>query len=148
MGAAKAALWLRSRMNLESQRALWAPAKNSTISRRSIATCTSTIFCSGGLRPRPSLASAGSESLFVEILSLKESVEERRCFIRDADNLVRCLTIEFEIEFSLGSVVVPVGKKFELAASQAPLRERGAFDGDAHARRLPGDPAFLWNRFG
>src|SRR5204863_732591 len=30
----------------------------------------------------------------------------------------------------------------------APLRERGASDGDAHARRLPGDPAFLCDRFG
>src|SRR5206468_7667953 len=32
--------------------------------------------------------------LHVEILSLKESAEERRRFIRDACNLVRCLTIE------------------------------------------------------
>jgi hypothetical protein len=28
------------------------------------------------------------------------------------------------------------------------LRERGARDGDAHARSLPGDPALLWDRFG
>src|SRR4030095_14392389 len=44
--------------------------------------------------------------------------------------------------------VVPVGKKFELAPPQAPLRERGASDGDAHARRWPGDPAFFCDRFG
>src|SRR5213079_686244 len=31
---------------------------------------------------------------------------------------------------------------------QAPLRGRSASDGDAHARRLPGDPAFLCDRFG
>jgi hypothetical protein len=74
----------------------------------------------------------------IEILSLKESAEERRRFIRDAGDLVRCLTIEFEIELGLGSTVVPVGKKFELTPPQAPLRERGASDGDAHARRLPG----------
>jgi len=80
--------------------------------------------------------------------ALKESAEERRRFIRDADNLVRCLTIEFEIELGLGSTVVPVGKKFERAPSQAPLCERGASDGDAHTRRLPGDPAFLCDRFG
>ena len=80
--------------------------------------------------------------------ALKESAEERGRFIRDADDLVRCLTIEFEIELGLGSTVVPVGKKFELAPPQAPLRERGAFDCDAHARRLPGDPAFLCDRFG
>src|ERR1700730_6172907 len=79
---------------------------------------------------------------------VKESAKERRRFIRDADNLVRCLTIEFEIELGLGSTVVPVGKKFELAPPQAPFRERGAFDGDAHARRLPGDPAFSCDRFG
>src|SRR5260370_41592219 len=83
----------------------------------------------------------------VEILSLKESAEERRPFIRDADNLIRCLTIEFEIELRLGSTVVPVGKKFELAPPQAPLRERCASDGDAHARRLPGDPAFFFRPF-
>src|SRR4029077_2936644 len=61
----------------------------------------------------------------VEILLLKEPAEERRRFIRDAGNLVRCLTIEFEIELGLGSTVVPVGKKFELAPPQAPLCERG-----------------------
>jgi hypothetical protein len=44
----------------------------------------------------------------VEIFSLKESTEERRRFIRDADNLVRGLTIEFKIELSLGSTVIPV----------------------------------------
>jgi hypothetical protein len=48
--------------------------------------------------------------------------------------LVRCLTIEFEIELGLGSTVVPVGKKSELAPPQAPLCERGASNGDAHAR--------------
>ena len=78
----------------------------------------------------------------------KESVEERRRFIRDAGDLVRCLTIEFEIELRLGAAVVPVGKKFELTPAHASLRERGASDGDAHARRLPGDPGFLCGRFG
>src|SRR5437867_8001381 len=129
MEAAKVGSSLQFRMNLEFQRVLSAPAKGSTISRCSIATCTSTISSSGGL-------------------SLKESAEECRRFIRDANDLVSCLTIEFEIELGLGSTVVPVGKKFELAPPQAPLRERGASDGDADARRLPGDPAFLCDRFG
>src|SRR2546422_11651995 len=80
--------------------------------------------------------------------ALKESAEERCRFLRDADNLVRCLTIEFEIELGLGSTVVPVGKKSELSPPQAPLCERGASDGDAHAQRLPGDPAFSCDRFG
>src|SRR6266478_5105152 len=66
------------------------------------------------------------------VASLKEPPEERRRFIRDAGNLVRCLTIEFEIELSLGSTVVPVGKKFELAPSEVttPLAMR------------PGPPSF------
>src|SRR5438094_9948371 len=80
--------------------------------------------------------------------ALKESAEERRRFIRNADNLVRCLTIEFKIELGLGSTVVPVGKRFELAPTQAPFRERGASYGYPHARRLPGNPAFLCDRFG
>ena len=87
-------------------------------------------------------------SVHVEVLSSKESEEERRRLIRDADNLVRCLTIEFEIELGLGSTIVPVRKKFEFAPPQASLRERGTPDGDAHAWRLPCDPAFLCDRFG
>ena len=51
------------------------------------------------------------------ILSSKESAEECRRFIRNADDLVSCLAIEFEIEFGLGSTVVPVGKQLELAPS-------------------------------
>ena len=76
--------------------------------------------------------------------SLEESTEECGRFIRDAHDLVRCLTIELEVELGLGSTVVPVGEEFELASSQAALRERGAPDGDADARRLPGDPEFPW----
>src|SRR5207245_10248430 len=93
-------------------------------------------------------ASLGHIVFMSKSAALKEPAEERRRFIRDADNLVRCLTIEFEIKLGLGSTVVPVGKKFELAPPQAPLCERGAPDGDAHARRLPGDPAFFCDRFG
>src|SRR5262249_44575031 len=79
---------------------------------------------------------------------LKEFAKERRRFLRDADDLVRCLTIEFEIQLGLGPAVVPVGKGFELAPPQAPLRERGAPDDEAHARRLPDDPGLLCDRFG
>jgi len=78
---------------------------------------------------------------------LKESAEKRRRFVRDPDNLVRCLTIEFEIELGLGSTVAPVGEKFELAPPQTPFCQRAASDGDAHARRLPGDAAFLCDLF-
>src|SRR4029453_10108667 len=78
----------------------------------------------------------------------KESTEKCCRFIRDADDLVRCLTIEFEIELGLRPAIVPIVKKFELAASQPPLRQRSASDNDAHTWRLPRDPAFLCNRFG
>src|SRR5947209_16613051 len=80
--------------------------------------------------------------------ALKEPAEERRRFIRDAGNLVRCLAIELEIELGLGSTVVPVGKTFELAPPEAPLCERGTSDGDTYAGRLPGDPTFSCDRFG
>jgi len=96
------------------------------------------------------LKSGGAEKRWTErnTLPLKEAAQERSRSIRDADNLVRCLTIEFEIELGLGSTVVPVRKKSELAPPQAPLRQRGASNGDAHARRLPRDPTFLCHRFG
>src|SRR5215471_5858323 len=75
-------------------------------------------------------------------------MEERRCFIGNTDDLIRCLTIEFKIKLSLGSAVVPIAKALELAPPEAPLGERGASYGDAHSRRLPGDPAFLRDGFG
>ena len=77
------------------------------------------------------------------LVTLEEFVEERRRFIRDADDLVRCLTIEFEIELGPGSAVIPVGEMFEIAPPQRPLRERGASDGEAHTRRLPRDAGFF-----
>ena len=87
-------------------------------------------------------------SRLFEILSSKEVAEERRRSIRYADDLVRRLTIEFEIELGLGPVIVPVGKRFELTSSQAPLCARNASDGDAHTRRLPGDAPFFCDRLG
>jgi hypothetical protein len=80
--------------------------------------------------------------------TLEEFTEERRRFLRDADDLVRCLTIEFEIELGRGLAVIPVGEMFELAPPQRPLRERGASDGEADTRCLPGDAALLRDRFG
>ncbi len=81
----------------------------------------------------------------VVIAGSKESAQECRRFIRDANNLVCCLTIEFEIEFCLRSTVVPLGKKFEFTPSQAFLHKRDTSDSDAHTRRLPSDPSFLRN---
>ena len=83
-----------------------------------------------------------------EIRRLKESVQECCRFIRDANDFVRCLAIEFEIEFGFGTIVVPVAKTFQLTAPEAPLGERSASNGDAHPWRLPGDPAFLGDSFG
>src|SRR5690242_11680183 len=79
---------------------------------------------------------------------LKKSAEERRRFIPDADDLVRCLPIKFEIELGLGPTIRPVGKRFELASPQGPLGQRGTPNGDAYTRRLPGDSAFPCDRFG
>src|SRR5882757_4188496 len=82
------------------------------------------------------------------LLALEEFAEERRRFIRDSDDLVRCLTIEFEIELGPGPAVIPVGEVFELALPQRLLRERGASDGEAQTRRLPGDAVLLRDRSG
>jgi len=83
-----------------------------------------------------------------EIRRLKEFAEECCRFIREADDFVRCLAIEFEIEFGFRAIVIPVAKTFQLAAPEAPLGQRSASNSDADSRRLPGDPAFLGDRFG
>jgi hypothetical protein len=83
-----------------------------------------------------------------QLVALEEFTEERRRFIRYADNLVRCLTIEFEIELGPRLAVIPVGEMFKLAPPQRPLRERSAFDGEAYTRCLPGNAALLRDRFG
>src|SRR5204862_3282724 len=57
-------------------------------------------------------------------------------------------TIEFITQLGLWSTVLPDRNTFDLAPNQAPFRQRGASYGDAHARRLPGNPAFLCDRFG
>ena len=44
--------------------------------------------------------------------TLEESIEKRRRCIRDAADLVGCLTIEFEIELWFRPAVVPVGVLF------------------------------------
>src|SRR3954469_17619215 len=80
--------------------------------------------------------------------ALKESVDKRRDFIRDAADLVRGLAIEFEIELGLRPPGIPVGEPFQLATPQRPLRQRNAPDRDVHAWRLPGDAAFLRDPFG
>ncbi|MGA3093145.1 MAG: hypothetical protein ABSD75_31500 [Terriglobales bacterium] len=54
------------------------------------------------------------ERLADELLMLEESIEKRRRFIRDANDVVRCLTTKFDIEFGFPLAVVPVGKLFEL----------------------------------
>src|SRR5689334_14076862 len=78
---------------------------------------------------------------------LEKPPQECRRFIRDADDLVRCLAIELEVELGLRPTVVPVGKGFELAPAQAPLRAGGAPDGDADARRLPRDAGSFCDGF-
>ena len=53
------------------------------------------------------------------LVALEEFVEEGRRFIRDADDLVRCLTIEFEIELGPGLAVIPGGEMFEIVPAPA-----------------------------
>src|SRR5438874_12450193 len=84
----------------------------------------------------------------LRIRRLKKCAHECCRFIRDANDFVRCLAIEFEIEFGFGAIVVPVAKTFQLAAPQAPPGERSAPNSDADPRRLPGNPASLRDRFG
>src|SRR3954451_2125778 len=66
--------------------------------------------------------------------------------VGDANDLVGSLTIELEIELGFGSPLVPIGKRFQLAASQRPLRQRSALDGNAYAGGLPGDTRLLCQR--
>jgi len=87
-----------------------------------------------------------SSRIVSEIRRLKESAQECCRFIRDTNDFVRCLAIEFEIEFGFGAVVVPVAKTFQLAAPEAPFGEGSAPNSDADPRRLPGDSAFLRDR--
>ncbi len=75
-------------------------------------------------------------------------MEEGRCFVRETDDLVYRLTIKFEVDLGLGAAVVPVGKRSELAPSEALPNERGAPDDDAHPRCLPGDAPFFGDGFG
>ncbi len=89
-----------------------------------------------------------SSRIVSEIRRLKEPAQECGGFIRDAHDFVRCLAIEFEIEFGFGAIVIPIAKTFQLTAPQALPRERSPSNGDADPRCLPGDPAFLRDRFG
>src|SRR6185295_18000293 len=88
-----------------------------------------------------------SSRIVSEIRWLKESAQECCRFVRDANDFVRSLAIEFKIKFGFGSIVVPVAKTFQLAAPQASFGERSASSSDADPRRLPGDSAFLGDHF-
>jgi hypothetical protein len=74
--------------------------------------------------------------------------QEKRRLIRDADDLVRCLPIEFEIKLCPRPTVFPVIERLELSASHRSLGKRRASDGDTHARRLARDAALLRSGFG
>src|SRR4029077_13128467 len=89
-----------------------------------------------------------SSRIVSEIRRLKESAQECCRVIRDANDFVCCLAIEFEIEFGFGAIVVPIAKTFQLDAPEAPLVECSPSNSDADPRCLPGDTAFLRDRFG
>src|SRR5678815_3558483 len=88
-----------------------------------------------------------AQSLFMRGLyrsALKESPKKRRRAFRDADDLVGCLAIEFEVEFGLGAAIVPVGIRLELSPPETLFRERSSLYGDAHARGLALDSGLPW----
>lgn len=79
---------------------------------------------------------------------LKEPAEERSRFVGDACDLVRRLTIEFEIELGLGSPAVPILERLEFVPPQSSLCQRGPSHDDAHPWRLPRDAWILRNPSG
>jgi hypothetical protein len=68
-----------------------------------------------------------------ESATLEEAAQKGGRCIRDADDLVRRLTIEPEVELGLWPPVAPVGEGLELAATERAPGERGAPDRDADA---------------
>src|SRR5580698_9469991 len=77
----------------------------------------------------------------------EECIEKQRRFIRDSDDLVRCLTVELEIELRFWAAVIPACKAFEFPASQGPLGECRALYSDAHTGCLAGDAGLLLERY-
>src|SRR5689334_5121191 len=68
---------------------------------------------------------------------LEKPFEERRRRVRNADDLVGCLAVEFEVELGLGPAILPVLEALELTAAKAPRRQGSATDGDTDPWRLP-----------
>src|SRR4029077_1421660 len=97
-----------------------------------------TVYPRGGTR--------GSGAVALD--NLEVLAEERRGGIRDTGNLIGCLPIKFEIEFSPGPTVAPVSEMLELAAPQWSLCQRGSSDREAHSRRLARNSPLLWACFG
>jgi hypothetical protein len=84
----------------------------------------------------------------VSATQLKEFAEKHRRVSSDADELVRCLTIELEVELGCGLAVIPVCKWFEFGPTERPLRECNTPDGDTYTRCLSFDAGLLRDRFG
>src|SRR5215467_4963902 len=90
-----------------------------------------------------------SSSQCISVCSgLEKFAEERHYFIRDADDLVRCLTIKLEIELGLRLAIVPVAECFEFTSPQRALRQGNAPGSDAHTRCLRLNAALLGYFFG
>src|SRR5262249_43759117 len=67
--------------------------------------------------------------------------------VGDADDLVRRLAVELEVQFRFRPAVVPRLERPELAASEAALRKRRARDPDADSRGLAANAALSCDRF-
>jgi hypothetical protein len=60
----------------------------------------------------------GRQNEVGSLVASEELSEERRRFTRNADDLVRCLAMKFEIELVPGLAVIPVVEMFVTAGSQ------------------------------
>src|SRR5574338_619018 len=108
--------------------------------------CGAGFSCGETLTGEKAIISAANTIPCSVMVGLKEATQERRGSVGDTHNLVGRLTIKLEVEFSLRPAVLPVGEEFQLASSKTTLRERVTPDSNTDARRLPDDPALLWNR--
>src|ERR1700751_2882589 len=103
---------------------------------------------------RPSCCACAAVATKLALCSSKKDRRSEEAFekglrlIRDADDLIRRLPVELEIELGLGLTVVPVVEGLGIISPEWPLGECGALDCYAHAPRLSCNAAFLRDRLG
>jgi hypothetical protein len=78
---------------------------------------------------------------------LEEAEQEGSGAVGEADDLVRRLTVELEVELSLGAGVVPISEGLEFASSEPASCVAGAVDRDADPWRVSPDVGHSRGRF-